>query len=190
MFFLQGTIKKLFSLFDDSIKIQLDDEEKSALERSSEKSFLEGITYWTEKTGVYSDCGQLKFQKIVTHSNMIGDFLGNLIDLLNFPGYLSIDFSGTMRNDKGLIYNWGSQNSGILIHNDQNVILLEDPETQKELSNKFRHTDYKTYLHTWFDAHDLVRDLTTSGIIPERLMTIMVFYEPTTVSVSKLLKLD
>ena len=103
MFFLQGTIKKLFSLFDDSIKIQLDDEEKSALERSSEKSFLEGITYWTEKTGVYSDCGQLKFQKIVTHSNMIGDFLGNLIDLLNFPGYLSIDFSGTMRNSS--IYN-------------------------------------------------------------------------------------
>ena len=188
MFFLQDTVQALYKLFDVSKKLILSDEEKKDLERDNEKSLFEGITIWRD-SAAYSTKGQIKFQKIIENESMLPEFLGDLIDLLSFPGYFSVDFIGLMRHEKNLIWQLASQNSGLQLDHDRNFLLLEHPESQKALSKKMRQTPYKQFLEDWFIAHDRISDLTVSGVIPERLLCCIVYYEPTTVSVSELFKL-
>lgn len=190
MIFFDDTIAEIKKLFDETATLELSQSEKEALDRKSVKELHEGITFWEEQSGVYSDKGQIQFTKIINDKTSLPDFFADLIELLSFPGFLSIDFHGLLKSpENDLIYKFASQNSGIILDNDRQFILLENSHTQKMLSEKLRTTDYSMFLEQWFSSHDLVSDLTSSGVRPERLLCALVYYEPISSSVSDLFKL-
>ena len=183
--FFQDTIQALLKCFDENNKVSLSEEEKIILERKSEKLLCEGVKFWKE-SAAYSKNGQIIFSKNITSQDMLPEFLGDFVELLQIPGYFSYDFHGTMRHEKNLIFTFSSQNSCLRVDNERNFLLLDDSNTLKVLSKQFRATSYDDYLDEWYLAHDLISDLTASGIKPERLLTLVVYFEPINVKVAEL----
>ena len=187
MLFFGDTVLEIKKLFDPDATLDLSTDEKKILERKLENHLKEGISFWTANSGVYSNKGQIQFRKIISDKLMLPTFLGDLTELLSFPGVISIDFHGLLKSPEGnLIYKFASQNSGIKLDSTRNFVRLEDSKTLKALSEKLRTTDYSQYLEKWFDSHDVISDLSSSGLRPERLLCVLVYFEPTSHSVSDL----
>lgn len=185
MLLFKDTIQELTKLFDEENKLELSDDEKIILERKSETLLVEGIRFWKD-SAAYSNKGQIIFTKNVLSPEMLPEFLGELVEHLQFPGYFSYDFHGTMRHEKKLIFQFASQNSTLRIDDERNFLLLENSHTQKVLADKLRKTQYNDFLEEWFFVHDAVSDLMASGITPERLLSVVVYYEPTSIRVGDL----
>lgn len=92
-----------------------------------------------------------------------------------------------MKQNDDLIFTFGSQNSAIDLSNGKNFMFLDSTQKRKELFEYFQGMTNEKFTQQWFESHNRVSDLMSSGFTVERIVTIVVFYEPTTQSVDKIL---
>ena len=112
-----------------------------------------------------------------------------MIELLSFPGYFSCDAHGFIKCQKDLGFQFASQTSSLTLHNGKNVIYLHSTKTRQKLHDYFSAMSGSEFKNNRFESHDAASDLVASGYSAERLVTVVIFFEPTTISVEKLFKL-
>ena len=116
-------------------------------------------------------------------------FILELLQLLQFPGYFMLDAQGFITNEEhDSVFTFASPNSAITLQNEKSFILLDSPETSKETYNYFKSMNDKTLLSHWFNSHNLISDLSSSGFVPIRLTSIVCFFEPLNVTVKEIFK--
>ena len=101
-----------------------------------------------------------------------------------------IDAQGFITNDeKDNVFTFASPNSAITLQNSKSFILFDSPETTKETYNYFKNMNDKTLLSHWFNAHNIISNLSTSGFVAKRLTTIVCYFEPLNISAKEIFEM-
>lgn len=109
-----------------------------------------------------------------------------MIDLLSFPGYFAVDAHGFIKQQDEVGFQFASQSTSLTIFNDKNVTFLHSTKSREALYNFFKPMTGPEFLTNWFQNHDAISDLMSSGYSPKRICTMVIFYEPTSQSVKEL----
>ena len=150
------------------------------------QNLREGVKRWSGRSGVHGSKGQVILTKNVSKGEAI-PFILELIQLLQFPGYFMVDMLGFIKNSEDdAVFTFASPNSALKLQNDKNFILFDSPETTKATYNYFSSMNDKSLLSNWFDQHNIISDYTASGFVPKRLISVVCFFEPTTLSVKQI----
>ena len=120
----------------------------------------------------------------------ISEFIRSVVMLLSFPGILSIDLQGFVSDPFGdMVFQYASQNSALRLHNGMNSIWLDSAQAKEETIEYFDKMNNKDFLNAWFENHNRLSSLISSGFKPARLTSIVLFYEPSSQHIDKIFKL-
>ena len=152
--------------------------------------FREGIKVIGGKAGVQSGLGRLIMTKNITMDMEISEFIKSIVMLLSFPGRLSVDLQGFVSDPFGdQAFQFASQNSALKLQNEKKFIHLDSTKARKETIEYFQQMNNKDFLNDWFENHNRVSALLSSGFKPARLTSIVVFYEPSTQHIETIFKI-
>ena len=182
-----GYVTQLNKLFDDTNYPKFSEKEEQAIFDLRATYFEEGINIWKGHAGVYSQHGQVQFVKTV--DDKIIDYICTVIKLLAFEGYFMIDFHGLNRKKNDLIFTHASQNTSLFLQEKQQCYYIKNTESKKNLLNYFQSMDKNSLIRDWFYSHDIISGYTSSGFVPERLISCVIYFEPSAVQVSEIFKL-
>ena len=162
-----------------------------AIFQISHLSFREGIVLWPNVRSISGSKGRIELTKNIRH-DQCPTFIAELIDILDFPCWLSIDAFGFVQDpEKDLTgFQWVSKASGLVLMNDQTRILIDDYEIRLELYNQFLNMNGETFLQKWFESHNRISRLQSSGFGPKSVTTLVAYIEPLNISVKKLFNLE
>ena len=118
----------------------------------------------------------------------IGKFIADIILLLSFPGCLFVDLHGfVMDSEDKPIFQYGSQNSSLTLQNDENHVWLDSIQQKEKTYTYFTEMTNSEICSIWFERHNEASNLLTSGFRPGKMLSVVMFYEPETQHVDKLL---
>ena len=184
MFFAENVIE-FYKLFDEENHPEFTEEERELVKDRHSQYFIEGIHIWDGKQGVYSNHGQLQFIKNVNGSDII-EYLCKIVNLFSFEGHFSLDFHGFCRKDDDLIYTHASQNTSLFLLDEEQSFFINSVESKARLRNHFKSMSKNDLLADWFFAHDSVSNYQRSGVRPERLISAIIYFEPTEIHVREI----
>ena len=130
--------------------------------------------------------GMLVITKTIEDGNPI-EFLKTLIEIIDIPHRLSIDFAGFLTSKEGdTKFEFPSKGSSLLIFNERPTFLVDSTEEREKLFDHFSHLDITKLKIDWMEAHDSIGLFSFSGLSPSRLITTVCHVEPLSVKVETL----
>ena len=157
-------IAELYKMFDDDAKPSLTEDEQKVVPERYFACFREGLVLWPNVRGVNGRNGRIELTKNVSHKEA-PQFLCEVIELLQFPTWFSIDCFGFITDiERELVgFQWASKNSGLVLLNEKSKVLMKDNGVRKKLFDKFSNMTSEEFLTSWFNSHDRVSELYRSG---------------------------
>ena len=133
-------------------------------EKLYDQILREGLVLWPNVRGINGKNGRIELTKNVSHKNA-AQFLAELIKLLQFPTWFSVDCFGFITDvERELVgFQWASKNSGLTLLNEKTKILISSNKVRKQLYEKFESMTSEEFLTNWFNSHDRVSELYRSG---------------------------
>ncbi len=184
MFFAENVIE-FYKLFDEENYPNFSEEEKQLVSDRHSQYFVEGIHIWDGKQGVYSNHGQFQFIKNVDGTDII-EYICKMIDLFSFEGFFAIDFHGFCRKSNDLIFTHASQNTSLFLLKEKQSFFINSVEAKTKLRDHFKSKSKNDLLSDWFFAHDNISNYRRSGVIPERLISSIIYFEPSALHVREI----
>ena len=136
-------------------------------------SFREGVTMWLGNTGFYYDNGRFALQKNI--ENNVKNFVSDAVNLLSFPCVIYIDYAGFMKSEKEKIFTFPSAATCLQLINEKDSYLLIDSDSKSYFKNFWNSLSDAEILNRWFDAHDSVSYLSSSGLTSDRLLSVSLY---------------
>ena len=201
----EDTVATLYKLFDEKNLAILDEEEKDALPAKHTVhlryklfqvsyniiKFSEGVKIIRGRAGIYSTNGRVILTKNIEPGMAIGKFIAEIVLLLSFPGCLFVDLHGfVIDSDDKPVFQYGSQNSALTLQNEENHIFLDSPKEKEKTYTYFENMSNDEIGKKWFDRHNQVSNLLTSGFRLGNIVSVVMFYEPETQHVDKIFNLE
>ena len=138
-------------------------------------------------TGYEHNNGLLVLTKSIPTGNPI-DFILTVIDIINIPYVFSVDFAGFFRDSKSSIkFEFPSANSTLKIKERQ-IFYVDSTERKEWLHNFFEKSNLNEIKSAWQSSHDDVGLFSASGLYADKIITCIIYVEPTSVKVDHLLK--
>ena len=127
--------------------------------------------------------------KNIDSTTDISSEIKSILLLLKFPGSLHLDCQGFIEDpQKDIVFQYASQNSALPLQNGKNHIFLDTPVSLGETIRHFEKMSNQDIVDLWFETHNRISGLSTSGFQPMRLTSLVFFYEPTYFHIDKVFK--
>ena len=123
--------------------------------------------------------GQIVLTKTISAGLKIGEFVAKVVQLIGvIPGIIRVDAQGFVGKNTDLVFQWAAPNSGMILANEKFKFLIDSGHDARELANYFKSMENTQFQQNWFDRHDSISDLQSSGLHLKRLTNIVIFYNP------------
>ena len=139
-----------------------------------------------QRSGFYGN-GLIELTKNVNHEETPA-FVKKLVELVRFPCILRVDAHGFVREKADEItgFQFASQNSAIQLSNEKNHVLMTNEETVRPVIDYFDQMTGQEFLGKWYESHDRIAELASSGFLPSSTKSVVVYLEPVNMTATEI----
>ena len=135
------------------------------------------MVVWPNASGFFGN-GMIEVTKNISHEESPA-FISKILEMVRFPCIVRIDAHGfIMQKDNTIGFQFASPSSSMLLSNGKFHALMDGEKTVRPLLNFFSEMDGQEFLSRWYDAHDRVAELTSSGFRPVNTKSLVLYLEP------------
>ena len=123
--------------------------------------------------------GQIVLTKTISAGLNIGEFVAKVVRLIGvIPGVIKVDAQGFVGKKSNLVFQWAAPNSGMILPNEKFKFLIDSGFDTQELTTYFKNMSNVQFQQNWYNRHDSIASLQSSGLNLKRLTNVVIFYNP------------
>ena len=116
--------------------------------------------------------------KVVDDNFDHAEFVSKLMDSINGPAYVVIDYHGFTEANGDQMFIFGSRNTSLVSNSSRSGYIVNDDKDKTEVVNFFTTRNSQELLLDWFTSHADICRFGDSNIHPMRLCAMSVILQP------------
>ena len=160
--------KKIFNLVDNENYPKLSTAEAKAVGGHSRGQYTHILK---ENAFVFNEgiSSKVYITKVISDEFNHLQFITDVLDVINCPAFISIDYHGFNQCNGEPVFVFGSRNTSIVSNSLRNGYILKSDDDYDNLTSYFTNKSTMELLNDWFQIHAQICGFAQSDLVPSRL---------------------